>query len=310
MKKFYYFSKHHLKFVEIKNYKLKMLAGAVAVFVFASAVIFTGITVYNAVFDKSADIVELRKENQFLKSKIKESASIYGTLNSKLDSLRNSNRELRVAANLPPQDEQATNLNTGGSGFNNLLGFLASGNDEQIKNSLGFIEQVKNKFNAELEHSATIRDAFANNQKLYKSIPAIKPCSGTLAEHGFGMRLHPILGIVRMHNGLDILTDVGTEVFAPGDGVVVFSGEKGGFGNVVEIDHGFGYRTIYGHLSASKVKEGQRVTRGMLIAKTGNTGLSSGPHLHYEVLHNGVNLDPQGFFFDDTDLFNSQMANN
>jgi len=119
------------------------------------------------------------------------------------------------------------------------------------------------------------------------------------------MRMHPILGVNKMHNGIDIINDVGTLVKSSGKGKIVFVGPKGGYGLAVEIDHGFGYKTIYAHLSSTLVKEGQTVTRGQSIAKSGNSGLSSGPHLHYEVLHNGQNLNPADFFFDEYSYFES-----
>ena len=102
---------------------------------------------------------------------------------------------------------------------------------------------------------------------------------------------------------MDINTDRGTPVFAPGKGRVTFVGSRGGYGLAIEIDHGFGYKTFYAHLSKSLVKKGQQITRGDFIAKTGNTGLSSGPHLHYEVMHNGIKLNPVDFFFDDVNFF-------
>jgi len=117
------------------------------------------------------------------------------------------------------------------------------------------------------------------------------------------MRIHPILKRYKRHEGLDINTDRGTPVIAPGKGRVTFVGRRGGYGLAIEIDHGFGYNTFYAHLSKSLVKKGQYITRGDLIAKTGNTGLSSGPHLHYEVRHNGVKLNPVDFFFDDVNFF-------
>jgi murein DD-endopeptidase MepM/ murein hydrolase activator NlpD len=135
-------------------------------------------------------------------------------------------------------------------------------------------------------------------------MPALKPCAGSFAYHGFGMRMHPILNKVRMHEGIDIITEVGTKVVAPGKGKVVFTGYKGSYGLTIEIDHGFGYRTLYAHLSRSNVKKGDYVNRNEFIATTGNSGLSTGPHLHYEVEHDGVKQDPIKFIFDDIDLFN------
>jgi murein DD-endopeptidase MepM/ murein hydrolase activator NlpD len=98
---------------------------------------------------------------------------------------------------------------------------------------------------------------------------------------------------------------MGTSVFATGKGIVDFVGIKGGYGLCIEINHGFGYNTMYGHLSAVEVTTGQKIDRGTQIAKSGNSGLSSGPHLHYEVSHNGIKLNPIEFFFDDMSFFAS-----
>ena len=141
------------------------------------------------------------------------------------------------------------------------------------------------------------------NSALYDALPAIKPCTGYYGNK-FGMRMHPILKIRRMHTGQDIVTNTGTKVYATGGGKVDFVGRRGSLGITVEIDHGFGYRTVYGHLSKIKVTKGQVVKRGDLIALSGSTGrLSTGPHLHYEVRHNGIAKNPRDFIFDEVDLF-------
>ncbi|MDX1701686.1 MAG: M23 family metallopeptidase, partial [Melioribacteraceae bacterium] len=120
----------------------------------------------------------------------------------------------------------------------------------------------------------------------------------------FGMRFHPILKSRRMHHGLDFLCNTGAQVIAPGDGTITYVGRHGGYGKVIRINHGFGYETIYAHLSKYKVKKGQKVKRGDLIAISGNTGnLSTGPHLHYEVRHKGITLNPQNFIFENLRLF-------
>lgn len=105
-----------------------------------------------------------------------------------------------------------------------------------------------------------------------------------------------------MHEGVDIIGDVGTDVYATGDGVVRYAGRtQGGYGAVIEITHGYGYSTLYAHLSKVLVRPGRRVTRGQLIAKSGRSGLVSGPHLHYEVRYKGRKQNPVDYFFDDVD---------
>ena len=133
-------------------------------------------------------------------------------------------------------------------------------------------------------------------------LPAIMPVSNkdlSYTGSGFGMRFHPILRINRMHEGLDFIAPAGSEVFATADGVVANARVSGTFGNIIEIDHGFGYRTLYAHLQAFNVKAGETVKRGQVIAWVGNTGLSAGTHLHYEVHFKGREIDPVHYFFND-----------
>ena len=207
-----------------------------------------------------------------------------------------ANNELRIAANMQPVSSEENMVGIGGGSFDNNLDFVTNPSEEKLVKVLSYVDEVSRKINFEKSQYIDISNKLKENQKLYSAIPAIKPCSGTISD-GFGMRMHPILHIKQMHEGIDFTTDIGTPVYATGDGVIDFVGNKEGFGLVVEIDHGFGYETVYGHLSRTLVKEGQKVTRGKEIALSGNSGLSTGPHLHYEVHHDGVALNPDGFFF-------------
>ena len=115
--------------------------------------------------------------------------------------------------------------------------------------------------------------------------------------------MHPILGFYRVHEGLDITNQEGSPVYASADGSVEFAGrnEQSGYGLMVQLNHGYSFTTKYAHLSRVLVRDGQSVKRGDLIARSGNTGLSSGPHLHYEVRKNGIAQNPLDYFFDDVD---------
>lgn len=119
--------------------------------------------------------------------------------------------------------------------------------------------------------------------------------SGRIITSPFGMRYHPVSGEYRMHTGMDIAAETGNDVVAAADGAVVFSGWREGYGNTVILDHGDGYRTLYGHNSKLTVKKGEEVTCGQKIAEAGNTGVSTGPHLHFEVMINGEHVNPLRF---------------
>lgn len=139
-------------------------------------------------------------------------------------------------------------------------------------------------------------------EKMLASIPAIQPVKNEDLKRmasGFGMRLHPILKSWRMHNGMDFTAPTGTPIFASGNGKVVKAHRSSTFGKVVYIEHGYGYKTIYAHMSKIVAKKGQKVKRGDLIGYVGNTGRSAAPHLHYEVHKNGRPVNPIYYYYGD-----------
>lgn len=143
----------------------------------------------------------------------------------------------------------------------------------------------------------------AETQELkMENIPAIQPVLNKDLKRiasGFGVRIDPVYHTHRMHTGLDFSAPVGTEVYATGNAKVVFVGWRQGYGNTVELDHGYGYTTLYAHLYKALVRVGQKVKRGDIIALVGNTGKSVGPHLHYEVRIHNKPVDPKNYFFND-----------
>jgi murein DD-endopeptidase MepM/ murein hydrolase activator NlpD len=142
-----------------------------------------------------------------------------------------------------------------------------------------------------------------NKEEMLKSIPAIIPISNkdlTRTASGFGLRIHPMYKISKFHYGMDFTAPAGTDVYASGNGVVVgVLSAKRGLGNNIIIDHGFGYTSIYAHLSEFNVRVGQNVQRGDVIGFVGNSGTSVANHLHYEIKLNGVNVDPVNYYFED-----------
>ncbi len=304
MKKLYYFSKSKLQFTEINHFKIKLLAYLGLGIICAVALIFSIYTITFSLLGVDT-YSSLKDENKLLQEKLDKVVLQYKLLDKNLDSLLEENNELRIAANLEPISEDEQKVGVGGGYFDNALDFLSDNSQLKLQQAFNFMDEVTRKVNFEKQQYLNISGKLKENRKLFESLPAIKPCDGILAMHGFGMRVHPILNIKRMHEGIDIITNVGTPVHASGDGIIDFVGIRGGLGLSIEIDHGFGYRSVYAHLSKVLVKEGTKISRGDLIAKTGNSGLSTGPHLHYEVHHNGVAQNPAEFFFDDLSFFES-----
>lgn len=142
-----------------------------------------------------------------------------------------------------------------------------------------------------------------NKSQMLACIPAILPLKELEIRQissYFGYRTDPIYMVSKFHSGIDFAAPIGTEVFATGDGVVeLMEYNHWGYGNMITLDHGYGYKTNYAHLSKFAIKKGQKVKRGQLIGYVGNTGKSTGSHLHYEVLKNNTPIDPIHFFFND-----------
>ena len=171
------------------------------------------------------------------------------------------------------------------------------------------VENLTNKMNL-LEKEIVVQSkSFDQLRKLANSrqdrlahVPAIQPISEENLKQmasGYGLRVDPVYGTTKMHEGMDFACDIGTPVYATGNGVVLSAGWQSGYGNLVEVQHGYGYVTRFAHLSEIKVREGQKVSRGDLIALSGNTGKSTGPHVHYEVRLNDVPQNPVNYYFFD-----------
>lgn len=165
------------------------------------------------------------------------------------------------------------------------------------------VDQLKRKLYIESKSQDEIAMLAENKEKQLAAVPAIQPVSNkqliSLAS-GFGFRVHPIYKVKKMHTGIDFAASIGTPIYATADGEVVEVDVRfSGYGKMVEINHGFGYHTRYAHMHGFAVRQGQKVKRGDLIGYVGNTGLSTAPHLHYEVLLNGIHINPVHYFFND-----------
>jgi len=297
MKKYYSFSEKSLAFVELNRFKSKLIIYVSLASLILTTLLFGGYFLVTAVTNSRGDLASIKNENKYLKSKLVELTDKYQNLAENLSQLGDKTENLRIAANLEPISDDEKLLGVGGGSFDNSIDFLIT--SDYIERAVSFIDNIATKFEFEKLQYEEIAKKMKTNESLFESIPAIVPTKGDYIGSRFGVRTHPILKIRKMHTGIDFVANTGTPVYATGKGKVVFVGRNGGYGLEIRIDHGFGYRTLYAHLSKVLVKRGQKVERGDLIAKSGNSGLTTGPHLHYEISHNGRKLNPSQFFFDD-----------
>lgn len=165
------------------------------------------------------------------------------------------------------------------------------------------VDLLRRKLYIESKSQDEVVSMAEKKEKLYAAIPAIQPISNKqllALSSGFGWRTHPIYKVKKMHPGIDFAASIGTPIYATADGTIAEVSVKfSGYGKMVEIEHGFGYRTRYAHMHDFAVRRGQTVKRGDLIGYVGNTGLSTAPHLHYEVFINGGQVDPVHYFYND-----------
>ncbi|HLV53863.1 MAG TPA: peptidoglycan DD-metalloendopeptidase family protein [Cryomorphaceae bacterium] len=188
----------------------------------------------------------------------------------------------------------------GANRYEHLEGFV---NSDLIIRTNERMDRLAKRLYVQSKSFDEVVELAKNKEKMLASIPAIQPISNRDLKRmasGYGYRIHPKYKVKKMHYGMDFSAPPGTEIFATGDGVVVKTiVSRRGFGKHVVIDHGYGYETLYAHMSKISVQRGQKVRRGDVIGEVGNTGTSSGPHLHYEVHKDGKPIDPANFYFND-----------
>ncbi len=184
--------------------------------------------------------------------------------------------------------------------YANLLGYL---NSDPVVSAAKKLDVIASQLYHQSVSYDELFDLARNKAQMLACIPAIFPLKETEIKYissYFGHRPDPIYKVTKFHSGMDFSAPLGTEAYATGDGVVAdVESNEWGYGNMVTIDHGFGYKTRYAHLQKAAVRKGQTVKRGQLIGYIGSTGKTTGVHLHYEVLKNNVQIDPINFFYND-----------
>ncbi len=233
----------------------------------------------------------------------------YEVLTKKLISMEKSMQEIqqhddniyRLIFGTDPIPASKRQAGVGGvNPYKNLEGFS---NSELVIETTRKIDKLTRQIVVQSESYKEVLKLAHEKEQFLSSIPAISPIADkdlTRFASGYGYRIHPIYRTLKMHTGIDLTAPVGTPVFVTGDGVVVNAGyTPGGYGNKVIVDHGFGFKTLYGHLNNITVRVGQRIKRGEKIGTVGNTGRSTAPHLHYEVRKNNKTENPVNYYYND-----------
>lgn len=241
------------------------------------------------------DIDNMKEDYDALQSRMVE-------LKGHLDELQHRDNNIyRVIFEADPIPDS---VRTGNSQKNEELARLQSKPNETIISATAkMLEELVSRVAVQEKSYLQIEDLIKNKQKMLASIPAIQPVSNkdlNRIASGFGYRIDPIYKTMKFHSGLDFSAPSGTPIYATGDGKVEEASLSDvGYGNHVVINHGYGYRSLYGHMVRIKAKRGQTVNRGDVIGWVGSTGKSTGPHCHYEVSKNGIKVDPVYFFYND-----------
>jgi murein DD-endopeptidase MepM/ murein hydrolase activator NlpD len=291
-----------LSFIEARWFKTRFAMLSMVLGMVVLAIVFQTNQLYDDVlglgFQRSK---ALAAENAILSDQLRVFAGRLQTIQGRLSSLSDQGNELRLLVDLPKLDNDTREAGYGGT--DDRLDFGVSGNVNRMLNDLrGSISKAEKEIDLQQTSYREAVTKFDRNQSMYPCIPAIKPMEGYYSMSGFGMRFHPIYHQMMPHEGLDIANDVGTPVYATGDGIVEAAGRtQAGLGIMMVVNHGYGYTTVYGHLDKVLIRSGERVKRGAMIARSGRTGIATGPHLHYEVRLNGVLQNPVDYFFDDVD---------
>jgi murein DD-endopeptidase MepM/ murein hydrolase activator NlpD len=297
----YFYNTHTLRYEKLVTpLRVKLLR----VFGFVASVLVAGFLFTQLAYHyfPSANEKKLRRENELLSEDFTLIQKEINRINDQLREIEKRDNDVYRSifeANPLPDSIRAKTIEK-----QKEEQILAGLTDNEINSSIqSKITELKNRVLAQTQSFNAIEEMVRKKEDLLAATPAIQPVSNkelSRLASGFGYRIDPVYKTVKMHAGLDFAAPQGTPIYATADGTVRLSGNVGnGYGNHVIVNHGFSYETLYGHMVRTKVRAGQRVKRGEVLGWVGNTGKSTGPHLHYEVHKNGRPVDPIYFFYND-----------
>ncbi len=299
----YYYDTETCKYERVRTSKSDIVLNTLGIISLTLAMAVGLLMLYSSYFESPKELL--------LKNEVKELEFYYGNLQKEVKRLD------KILADMEHRDDNIYRAVLGAEPIEKSIregGVGGTDRYEEIKNKdiihedfilhlHESVDKLRRKVYIESKSQDDVVQLAEKKEKLFAAIPAIQPVSNkeliALAS-GFGMRIHPVYKVKKMHTGIDFAATIGTPIYATADGTVdKVDVSFSGYGKMVEIDHGFGYRTRYAHMHGFTVRNGQHIKRGELIGYVGNTGLSTAPHLHYEVFINGSQVNPVYYFFND-----------
>lgn len=238
---------------------------------------------------------KLLEENAYHQAQLDALYAKVRGIDKKLEKMKDLDRAIRRITHLEVGDGDMPDVGMGGE-----LDTLAMTGSGQLEMKTIFstlnksLDRMNKRSERQFDSMQSLRDQLSVHEGSLASIPSIWPVRGWISSE-FGYRISPFTGERAIHHGIDIATPEGMPIIAPATGIVTYVGRQGGYGNTVEVRHGAGLKTVYGHLQVSLVSVGQKVQRGQRIALVGNTGKSTGPHLHYEIQVGDVPVNPRRY---------------
>lgn len=276
---------------------LRFLSYLATGIVFASITIFLAFKFLQSPMQKkqNRELEVVKLQYELLKKKMDQVQLVLNELQDRDDNI------YRVIFEAEPIPSSIRQAGFGGSDrYSNLEGY---DNSELMKETTERLDKITKQLYIQSKSFDEVVKMAKNKKQMLASLPAIMPLNNKDLKHlpsGYGWRTHPIYKTQEFHPGMDFTAEQGTPIYATGDGTVERADANAqGYGNHVVINHGYGYQTLYGHMSRMAVKPGQKIKRGDLIGYVGSTGMSTGPHVHYEVIKNGEKVNPINFYYND-----------
>ncbi len=301
MSTFYYYDETEQGFVQVEYKSGERLIHTASQLLLYGLVIAGLLIILLSTYAGTPAEIALKAENKELLSQLTKTQSTIRSLDEDLKLLAKNDNELyRAILGLEEISDDEREAGTGGNDELAKFDIYNRDSAELLKWTVSNLESLERQINLQKLSLEEIKKQYNENQQMMLHIPAIRPINSVVISD-FGMRMHPVYRFRRMHEGIDFRARIGTPIYATGDGRISLASRYSTFGLTVKIDHGYGYESLYAHLSAFApgMRPGRRVQRGELIGYTGNTGIVEGPHLHYEIYKDGRPVNPLNYMFAD-----------